>query len=236
MFPSDEMNLMRPPFTGEVDEISFFPYPSLTETVAKVRRYVAGDYRVLLVTGEAGSGKTLLVKQILALDETRWKVANLSLEHGASLRVYAMEMGELPTILIDDAHLLEPEVLASLVKLTSEEEGERRLQQLVIFGAPRLSRQVDTLRHLMPPRDSVMEVGVPAMEMEEVRTYISGHLRSAGHSGVVPFTDGQIERIHTLSKGLPGRVNREAAKELSRIKEKSVPAQKKGLFGRFFGR
>ena len=236
MFSRDDMMLFDSPFSGEVNEHSFFPYPSLTESVTRIRRHMEGVHRVLLVTGEAGSGKSLMVKQILALDEERWRVSFLTINGtGKRLKVYAMERETLPIVMLDDAHLLEPETLAALVKATSGEEGERLFEQLVILGSPKLSTQVDGLRHLLPPRDSVSEVEIPPMDISEVRTYISGHLRAAGHSGGFPFSEGQLERIHTLSKGFPGGVNREASKELSRLEE-PAPQEKKGLFGRLFGK
>lgn len=78
----DVLHLTRDPFANYVDAASFFPYAKLIETVALVRRMVESTHNVVLISGDAGSGKTLLIKQVLAVDEENWNVCTLRLPTG----------------------------------------------------------------------------------------------------------------------------------------------------------
>lgn len=140
--------------------------------------------------------------------------------------------------MMDDAHNLEPEALASLVKLATDHGEKRQFKLIILTGLPHTAALLDTLRHLVPECDDIQEVPLPPMTLDEMQTYLAGRLRSAGHPGELPFTDGQILRIHAHSGGFPGAANAEAAKELAQAYagEEAVPPPKKGLLSRLFGR
>ena len=235
----DTLELTRDPFASYVDEASFFPYSQLMKTVAQVRHLMEADPKVVLITGDPGSGKTLMVKQILAVDEDNWRVATLSLPSlDSPLRAYTTTQENRPVIMVDDAHLLEPEALAALVKLTTNGEEVSPFKQVVLTGLPHTAVLLDTLRHLVSGSDAIKEIPLPSMGLEEMQTYLSGRLRSAGHLGECPLSSGQIQRIHCHSGGFPGAANTEAAKELEQTHggEDELPPPKKGLLGRLFGR
>lgn len=235
----DALQLTRDPFDDYVDAASFFPYTKLTETVALVRRLVEAPCNVVLISADPGGGKTLLVKQVLAVDEENWSVCTLHLPTGGTpLRAYTMVREGLPVVMVDDAHRLEPDALASLIKMTTDEGEERQFKQVIITGLPHTGALLDTLRHLVPAHDGIREVPLPPMTLAEMKTYLAGRLRSAGHTGELPFTDGQVMRIHANSGGFPGAANAEAAKELAQVYAEATPSPppKKGLLGRLFGR
>ena len=233
------LQLTRDPFTDYVDGESFFPYDTLTETVARVRHLMGEDHHVILITGDPGSGKTLMMKQILAIDEENWKVCSLQLSNeGPPLPAYTMAGELFPVVMMDDVHLLEPETLAVLVKMTLGDEETRQLKQVILTGLPHTAVLLETLRHLIPERDGIQEVPLPPMGLDDMKPYLAGRLRSAGHSGEFPFSPGQVMRIHTHSGGFPGAANAEAAKELAQTYagESTPPPAKKGFISRFFGR
>jgi len=235
----DALKLTRDPFADYVNADSFFPYTKLTETVALVRRLVEGPHNVVLISADPGGGKTLLVKQVLAVDEENWRVGTLQLPMTcAPLRVYTMMREDLPVLMMDDAHNLEPKALAALIKLTTDQEEARQFKQVILTGLPHTAALLDTLRHLIPGHDGIREVPLPPMTLAEMKTYLAGRLRSAGYTGELPLTDGQVMRIHVNSGGFPGAANAEAAKELAQeyAGAPSEPPPKKGLLGRFFKR
>lgn len=233
------LHLTRDPFAGYVDEDSFFPYAKLTETVAQVRHLMDAAHNVILITGDPGSGKTLMIKQILAVDEENWSACSLQLPtERAPLRAYIMTQEELPVLMMDDAHHLEPETLSALVKLTIGEGESHQFKQVVLTGLPHTAALMETFRHLVLRRDGIQEVPLPPMSLDEMEPYLTGRLRSAGYHGEFPLNDGQVMRIHTHSGGFPGAANAEAAKELAQAyaEEEAVPSPKKGFLSRFFGR
>ncbi len=231
------LHLTRDPFTDYVDGESFFPYAALTETVVRVRHLMDADHHVILIAGDPGSGKTLMIKQILAMDEDKWRVCSLQpTSECAPLRAYTMAEEALPVVMLDDGNLLEPETLSALVKMTLGDSPS--LKQIILTGLPHTALVLDALRHLMPHRDGIQEVPLPPMELDEVKSYLEGRLRSAGYEGECPFSLSQIMRIHTHSGGFPGAANAEAAKELAQAYagESEPPPSKKGFLSRFFGR
>ncbi|WP_300669444.1 hypothetical protein [Desulfoluna sp.] len=235
----DALQLTRDPFADYVDAVSFFPYKKLTETVALVRRLVETTHNVVLISSDPRGGKTLLIKQVLAVDEENWSVCTLSLPTGGKpLRAYTMVREGLPVVMVDDAHCLEPEALAALIKLTTDEGEPRQFKQVILTGLPHTAAILDTLRHLVPGHDGIQEVPLPPMTLDEMKTYLAGRLRSAGYTDELPLTDGQVMRIHTHSGGFPGAANAEAAKELAQeyAGQETTPPPKKGLLGRFFKR
>lgn len=235
----EALHLMRDPFADYVDEASFFPYTKLIETVALVRNLMEAPHNVVLITADPGGGKTLLLKQVLAADEESWSVCTLQLPTGgAPLRAYTMLRDDLPVIMVDDAHRLEPDALAALIKQTTDEGEPRQFKQVILTGLPHTAALLDTLRHLVPGHEGIREVPLPPMGLAEMTTYLEGRLRSAGHQGELPLTDGQVMRIHLNSGGYPGAANAEAAKELAQeyAGAASTPSPRKGLLGRFFKR
>ena len=107
-------------------------FESLEKTFALLKRLVQGKEIIVLVIGEAGSGKTLLLKRYIASSTAGWKSSHLRIHPGTdsektqptlfkdvdSYPAYVLQDATDAIIIIDDAHKLDSQQLAFLLNIT----------------------------------------------------------------------------------------------------------------------
>lgn len=134
--------------------------------------------------------------------------------------------------LIDDAEMLEPKALESLMELVAGSP-----LRLVLFGEVRL---VPAVERLAEGRGvGWHEIRLTGFSGDDVRGYLDWRLRQQGHTGPMPFTEAQIREIGRLSEGLPGRIDQMSNVLLARIRSAghgpegrrfpTLPQQHRGL-------
>ncbi len=113
-------------------------------------------------------------------------------------------------IIVDEAHLLEQydllEPLRLLLNVAAAESGGESAWTLVLVGQSTLISQVERY----PDLDERMAVKcmLNRFTPDETTAYIQHRLRSAGVDAEEVFDYPALERIHTLTQGIPRRVNR----------------------------
>jgi len=111
-------------------------------------------------------------------------------------------------LLVDEAHLLTPELLEEIRLLSNSDTYQEKLLQIVLCGQPELlgllrRPELRALKQRVSSSCSLRALTVP-----EVKTYISERLRSAGFRGAgSPFPPDVVERIVGLTEGTPRLVN-----------------------------
>jgi general secretion pathway protein A len=145
------------------------------------------ELSIPLADTDRGSLKTLMDKISARLLEA----------HAAGRRV---------AVLIDEAHLLERDVLEQVRLLTNLETATRKLLQIILIGQPELRellaredlRQVAqriTGRHHLAP-----------LSAAETSAYVRHRLRVAGATREV-FTSAALRELHRQSSGFPRLIN-----------------------------
>src|SRR5882762_3413856 len=111
-------------------------------------------------------------------------------------------------LLVDEAHLLTPELLEEIRLLSNADIYQEKLLQIVLCGQPEL---LGILRRpeLRALRQRVASsCSLRPLSFSEVRSYISERLRSAGFRGTIfPFPTQVIEEIQHLTEGVPRLIN-----------------------------
>jgi general secretion pathway protein A len=111
-------------------------------------------------------------------------------------------------LLVDEAHLLTPELLEEIRLLSNADTYQEKLLQIVLCGQPELlgilrKPEMRALRQRIAISCSLRPLSLP-----EVRAYISERLYSAGYRGAnSPFPTQVIEEIVRLTEGVPRLVN-----------------------------
>jgi general secretion pathway protein A len=206
-------NLTCNPFELSPDPYFFFPTPRHNEALALLNYGVLRRKGFVVVTGEVGTGKTLLVRCLLdslamhkvafayvynpiltvqnfleqVLADLGLPVASRSKNEAlARLNNYLMTRSrdELTTALIvDEAQLLSWELLEEIRLLTNLETTQHKLLQIVLAGQPELDRKLDSHQLRQLKQRVGLRCHLLPLELTEVEGYIYRRLELAGAKG-----------------------------------------------------
>jgi type II secretory pathway predicted ATPase ExeA len=231
--------LERAPFSITPDPRFFFPGAGRGDLLRAIEYSVRNQEGIVVVTGEVGSGKTMLCRKLLdALppDLESIYLANPSLRRreitAALLRdlgggqrpdpLDALQQvlisrhmaGRRVMLVVDEAHVMPYESLEQIRLLSNLETGRHKLLQIVLFGQPELDDVL--LDHRMRAlRDRVVErFTLRQLERTAAGDYLGYRMRVAGLAGDSPFGPAAVREIWNAAGGLVRRINLLADKAL----------------------
>jgi general secretion pathway protein A len=111
-------------------------------------------------------------------------------------------------LLVDEAHLLTPELLEEIRLLSNADTYQEKVLQIVLCGQPELlgllrKPELRALRQRVASSCVLRPLSLP-----EVRSYIAERLHSAGFRGATsPFPAQVVEEIVRLTEGVPRLLN-----------------------------
>jgi len=117
------------------------------------------------------------------------------------------KQGGTAVLLIDEAHLLTPELLEEIRLLNNTDSYREKLLQIVLCGQPEL------LSLLKRPDMRALQQRISgrgqlrALSVAETRTYIVERLHAAGLRAASPFPHATLEAIHQYAQGIPRLIN-----------------------------
>jgi general secretion pathway protein A len=124
-------------------------------------------------------------------------------------------------VVVDDAHMLPPDVLAQLHDV-ADVGRESRVLQMVLAGEPALTALLNR-PELSPLAERInVRLALGPLAADEVIGYVTRRLTATGSSGRVDFSDGAFVRLYELSRGVPHVVNQLCARALSRGYQRSA--------------
>ncbi len=205
---------------------------------------IVHDEGIVKVSGEVGSGKTMLCRVLveslpphvvivylsnpsLSRDDILFAIAadldlNLPLNARTSAVVRALHdklielhgQGRQVVVLIDEAHAMPMETLEEIRLLSNLETSHHKLLQLVMFGQPELDQTLARSDMRQLKERITQHFTLEPMRQDDIAEYIEFRMRTAGYKGPQPFTPGAIKLIASASLGLTRRVNILAEKSL----------------------
>ncbi|HEX7441885.1 MAG TPA: AAA family ATPase [Caldimonas sp.] len=115
--------------------------------------------------------------------------------------------GQNNVLIIDEAQMLSADVLEQLRLLTNLETNERKLLQIVLIGQPELRTMLARPELEQLAQRVVARFHLKALGPAETTQYIRHRLAVAGMTRGMPFDRAALDRIHTLARGIPRRIN-----------------------------
>jgi len=110
-------------------------------------------------------------------------------------------------LIIDEAQNLAPDVLEQLRLLTNLETSERKLLQIILIGQPELRDMLADPSLEQLAQRVIARYHLEALSLSETRQYIAHRLAVAGLRGPSPFGTKALQRIQSLTGGVPRRIN-----------------------------
>ena len=238
----EHFGLDEPPFRITPHTDFFFDGAERGATLEALGYAVLHDEGIVKVSGEVGSGKTMLCRMLmerlpaevetiylatpsLARDEILHAIADelelkLSERRTVALRELQEHLiglygaGRRVVVLIDEAHVMPEDTLEQVRLLSNLESSRHKLLQIVLFGQPELDATLakPSLRQL---RDRITHsFRMRPLSPAEVATYLSFRMRAAGYRGPDVFAARAARRLARASGGLTRRINILADKAL----------------------
>jgi len=197
-----------------------------------------------LITGEVGSGKTSVCRQLgAALHPGLYRLFYVPLSTGNVLDMYkaiawqlglpiersratayraihtevsrlALETKVHPVLVVDEAQHLRNEVLEDLRLLTNYAMDAERRLCILLVGLTELRRRLTMAVHESLTQRIVVRYHLGGLTREEVPAYLTHRLQLAGCS-LPLFEPAAIEALFQATQGLPRKVNRAAHYALS---------------------
>jgi general secretion pathway protein A len=228
-------HLQKSPFGMNPDPNCLFMTPSHREAFAGLLYGVSQRKGFIVLTGEAGTGKTSLLRALIkSSDAAKFSVIltprlnsdeflELALldfgvtdvPQSKSQRIHKLQevllelrlQGKAPVLVVDEAHTLNPETLEEIRLLTNFETSEEKLLQIVLAGQNDLAATLnrEDLRQLKQRIEVRMDL--KPLTSSDVGAYMRHRWMRAGGREALPFSDQAIALIAKASRGIPRLVN-----------------------------
>ena len=239
----EHFGLREAPFRITPHTEFFFSGANRGATLEALLYAVTAGEGLVKVTGEVGSGKTMLSRVLmerlpesvetiylavpsLTRDEMLAAIAgDLAIETAGanttrlvrSLQEKLIEVhaaGRQVVALIDEAHAMPLGTLEEIRLLSNLETGTEKLLQIVLFGQPELDAHL-ALPQMRQLRERITHGFVLApLPPRDVKDYINFRLRAAGYHGPDLFGPEALRIITEAAEGLTRRINIYADKTL----------------------
>jgi type II secretory pathway predicted ATPase ExeA len=202
--------LTRNPFEISPDPYFLFPTERHKDALASICYGLGRRKGFVIMTGEVGTGKTLLIRCLLELLKRQQvsfaHVFNPVLSGVEFLQYVVADMGLkspdgsksslLPTLndhliaryrkglctvlIVDEAQYLRPEILEEIRLLTNLETSQQKLLQILLVGQPELEDRLDSPGLRQLKQRIGLRCRLQAFDEQETTQYIAQRLRRAG--------------------------------------------------------
>ena len=225
----------QPPFGVTPDPRFFYMNTAYRDALAEVAHGITAKKGLMLLTGEVGTGKTILLRKLMRdLDTVKFIFvsfshvisdrfldvvsSNLGLEKkktkvdmSQELTKYLLQRatdGQVVALLVDEAQNASDRGFEALCALSNLETDDEKLLQIVLVGQPELIIKLDkpSLRQVKQ-RVAIQHTVTGLQTKSEIDHYIRHRLNVVGYNGPQIFTQEALDAIWDYSGGTPRLVN-----------------------------
>lgn len=207
------------------------------EALSNLEYAIASRKGVALLLGEAGSGKTTVIRAAVAQQTSRvhcvhlhnpaltrnefveMLAARFELSDDArrskttlllemeSLLQKRYETQEATVLIVDEAQSLSTELLEEIRLLANIETSEEKLLTLVIAGQPELGMKLDDPSLRQLKQRIALRCELRPLTLHETLLYLAGRIRAAGGVTSRIFTREAATLLHQTAAGIPRTIN-----------------------------
>ena len=231
------VGLREDPFHVSPNPRFYYPTPAHDTALAELMFGIETRRGLLVLTGEAGTGKTSILNQILDWLRQRGRstafIFQTRVEPIGLLRLILADFGlpceskskselirklhqwllqrhavkDLPVLILDEAQALPRQTLDEIRLILNVETSRGKLLQVILSGQPELEEKL-RLPALRQLRQRIMiHSRLPVLTQVETAAYISRRLAVAGCSDTSVFPQEVVQNIYAISRGIPRVVN-----------------------------
>jgi len=248
---SSFFDLRDNPFRANPDPRYLFLTQQTKETLDQIIEGIRARRGLLLLTGEVGTGKTVLLNRLMEwLEQERIPKAFIFNSHLKASEVLELILadfgipfnanrgtplahlhswlqdrscaGQTPVLFVDEAQGLTLRTLEELRMLLNLQTSEGSLLQIVLCGQPEFEETLKRPELRQLRQRIALRCRTAPLTLEETRDYIDTRLRIAGGSGAAVFQPEAVQALLLYSRGLPRVLNALCERSLMRAAREKI--------------
>ncbi len=209
--------LARNPFEISPDPFFYHPTPRHNEALANLHYGVGRRKGFIVITGEVGTGKTLLVRCLLAelrknniafayvfnpllpvVEFFQYIMADFGLPYAGRTKTEMLldlnrfliqrhARGLITALVVDEAQALRTDLLEEIRLLTNLETSQQKLLQIVLMGQPELEMILDSPELRQLKQRVALRCQLQPLDHDQTRAYVIARLERAGAPAEPPI-------------------------------------------------
>lgn len=229
--------LQKAPFSLTADPhfyIDFIPHKEALEVITTALSF--GE-SILKITGEVGTGKTLLCNKLqleltdqylicnidnaylsahelrcllackIGINKSEFDEQFLLTEKIKQRLLLLLSKGKKVLVLVDEAQALPDSTLEALRLFSNLENDSEKLLQVVLFAQPELDTRLGEQKLRQLRQRITFSYQLRALSEQEIEHYICARLKQAGYHGARLFSRSVCRKISQSSRGIPRLIN-----------------------------
>jgi general secretion pathway protein A len=216
--------LNEPPFELTANPRYLYLPERQREALSTLEYGMMSAKSLTLLIGEAGTGKTTLIRAALQSDLTvtdfvallarRFELGDeaettksVLLERLEAKLLEARSRGQVTALVVDEAQSLSTPLLEEVRLLSNIETPEHKLLSLVLAGQPELADRLEQTELRQVKQRVALRCSLAPFDLEETAGYISSRITTAGGVPRALFSREAIKLIHERSNGIPRTIS-----------------------------